>query len=182
MIYIACCKKVFASHIKLQQTGFKCYLSYKNKLHKDIEFILFTPFIKVDSDEAEKLCCKFTSRTGNVSMLCGYYQCPTEDSDKPFGRYEVKNVPLIKGMTEADDVEGLRKLSQHCIKNSMYNIRFGVHNNHRIRGACPMDMLHALLFGMFRYICDCFFEQIGPNSKLSDELNAWARQCRNFIS
>ena len=175
-------QKVFASYIKLQKTGFKWDLSYKNKLHKDIEFVLFTPFIKVDSDEAKKLCGKFTSRTGNVSMLCRYCQCPTKDSDKPFARYEVKNVPLIKGMTEADDVEGLRKLSQHCIKNSMYNIRFGLHNNHGIHGACPMDMLHALLLGMFRYIHDCFFEQIGPNSKLSDELNAWARQYGDFIS
>ena len=175
-------QKVFASYIKLQQTGFKWDLSCQNKLHKDVEFVLFTPFIKVDSDEAEKLCGKFTSRTGNVSMLCRYCQCPTKDSDKPFARYEVKNVPLIKGMTEADDVEGLRKLPQHCIKNLMYNIRFRLHNNHGIHGACPMDMLHALLLGMFRCIRDCFFEQIGPNSKLSDELNAWARQYGNFIS
>ena len=65
-------------------------LSYKNKLHKDVEFVLFTLFNKVDSDEAEKLCSKFTSRTGNVSMLCRYVQCPTKDSDKPFARYEVK--------------------------------------------------------------------------------------------
>ena len=91
-------------------------------------------------------------------------------------------MPLIKGMTEADDVEGLRKLSQHCIKNSMYDIRFGLHNNHRIHGACPMDMLHTLLLDMFRCIRDCFFEQIGPNSKLSDELNAWSRQYGDFIS
>ena len=175
-------QKVFASYIKLQKTGFKWDPSYKNKLHKDIKFVLFTLFIKVDSDEAEKLCGKFTSRTGNVSMLCRYCQCPTKDSDKPFVRYEVKNVPLIKGMTEADNVEGLRKLSQHCIKNLMHNIRFGLHNNHGIHGACPMDMLHALLFGMFRCIRDCFFEQIGPNSKLSDELNAWARQYGDFIS
>ena len=45
-------QKVFASYIKLQKTGFKWDLSYKNKLHKDVEFVLFTPFIKVDSDEA----------------------------------------------------------------------------------------------------------------------------------
>ena len=74
-------QKVFASYIKLQKTGFKWDLSYKNELHKDVEFVLFTPFIKVDSDEAEKLCGKFTSRTGNVSMLCRYCQCPTKDSD-----------------------------------------------------------------------------------------------------
>ena len=45
-----------------------------------------------------------------------------------------------------------------------------MHNNHGIHGACTTDVLHALLLGMFRYIYECFFEQIGTNSKLSDEL------------
>ena len=45
-----------------------------------------------------------------------------------------------------------------------------------------MDMLHTLLLTVFRYICDCLFEQLGTNSKLSDEINAWARQYRDFIS
>jgi hypothetical protein len=35
------------SYIKLQQMGFIWDLSYQNKVYKDIEFVLFTPFIKV---------------------------------------------------------------------------------------------------------------------------------------
>ena len=174
--------KIFESYIELQNTGFYWDLAYKNKVYENIEFVLFTPFFKVDSDEAEKLCGKFTSRTGNVAQLCRYCECPTNESDKPFVNYELKTTAKIKGMIAANDIEGLRQLSQHCIQNSMYKLRFGTHNNQGIHGACPMDMLHALLLGMFRYIRDCFFEQIGPTSRLTDEINACARQYGELIS
>ena len=148
-------QKVFASYIELQHTGFKWDPSQKNKMHKDAEFILFTPFVKVDSNEAETPCGKFTSRTDNVSMLCRYFQCPTKDSDKPFGRYQVKNVPLIKAMTDVEDVEGLRKLSQHCIKNSAYNISFGMHNDHKFMAlALWICFMHCCLIclGIFMIV------------------------------
>ena len=48
--------KVFESYIKLQNSGFLWDLYYKNQMYYNAEFVLFTPFIKVDSDEAEKLC------------------------------------------------------------------------------------------------------------------------------
>ena len=33
-------------------------------------------------------------------------------------------------------------------------------------------MLHAILLGIFKYTRDCFFEQIGPESKFADDINA----------
>ena len=38
-------------------------------MYNDIEFVIFTPFFKVDGDEADKLCGKYTSRTHNVAQL-----------------------------------------------------------------------------------------------------------------
>ena len=38
----------------------------------DLEFVLFTPFLKVDGKEGDKLYAKYTTRTGNVSNLCRY--------------------------------------------------------------------------------------------------------------
>jgi hypothetical protein len=35
-------------------------------------------------------------------------------------------------------------------------------------------MLHALLLGIFKYVRDCFFEQIGDKSKVAAEINAMA--------
>ena len=52
---------VFKSYIKLQKTGFTWSLSHQGKVYKDIEFVMFTPFLKLDSDKQVELCAKFTS-------------------------------------------------------------------------------------------------------------------------
>ena len=57
-------------------------------------------------------------------------------------------------------MEALHGMSQHCITNAMYKLRFGTHNNQGIHGACPTDMLHALLLGIFRHTRDCFSSQL----------------------
>ena len=54
----------------------------------------------------------------------------------------------------------------------MYKLRFGAHNNQGIHSATPVEMLHAILLGIFKYTRDCFFEQIGPESKFADDINA----------
>ena len=110
---------IMASYIKLQKTGFVWDLRYQGRLYKDIEFVLFTPFIKVDGDEAEKLCGKYTTRTGNVKQLCRYCTCPTDKTDSPHARYPYKTMAMIEALIEADDMEGLKQLSQQYIKNSM---------------------------------------------------------------
>ena len=66
----------------------------------------------------------------------------------------------------------------------MYKVRFGYHNLQGIHGACPMDMLHATLIGMFKCTRDCFFQQIGPDSKLADAVRLIAKEtnCPGFAS
>ena len=63
---------VLRSYIELQNTGFYWDLKFKNtKVYKDIEFVLFTPFIKVDTEEADKLCGKYQVQTSAVSQIVG---------------------------------------------------------------------------------------------------------------
>ena len=80
--------------------------------------------------------------------------------------YRLKKKSCINVLITQENMLELQKLSQHCIKNCMYAIRFGLHNKQGIHGACPMEMLHALLLGLFRYTCDCFFEQIGESLQM----------------
>ena len=57
--------------------------------------------------------------------------------------------------------------SQQNIQNALYKICFGSRNNCGIHGACPMEMLHALLLGIFKYARDCLFKhEIGDSSQL----------------
>jgi hypothetical protein len=173
---------VLKSYIDLQNTGFFWDLPFKSRLYKDIEFVLFTPFVKVDGEEADKLCGKYLSRTSNVAQLCRYCECPTDKSDDPLANYRLKTKDRINALIAQNNVYLLQQMSQHVLKNCMHALRFGCHNRQGIHGACPWEMLHALLLGMFRYTRDGFFEQIGESSKTADCINAYAKQFGELLA
>ena len=173
---------VLKSYIKLQNRGFYWDLPYKNRVYRNIEFVLFTPFIKVDGEEADKLCGKYLSRTRNVAQLCRYCECPTDKSDDPRADYRPKTKRHINALIAQNNVYALQQMSQHPIDNCMYALRFGSHNKQEIHGACPMEMLHALLLGLFKYTRDCFFQQIGETSKTADRINAYSKQYGELLS
>ena len=173
---------ILKSYIELQNTGFYWDLVYKKRVYKNVEFVLFTPFLKLDSDEAEKLCGKCTSRTSEVAQSCRCCMCPTEDSDNYHANYPMKTKEQIQSLIEAKNDDALQKMSQHSIDNAFYPIRFGAHNNQGVHGACPMEMLHALLLGIFKYVRDCFFEQLGATSKLADDINSLSRRYGEYFA
>ena len=173
---------VLESYIPLQNSGFYWDLMYQGKLYKGVEFVPFVPFVKSNMDEADQLSGSYTSRQGNVKQLCRYCECPTSECNDPLADYPLKTVKKVQALIDANDMEGLQKLSQQYIKNAMYKLRFGSHNDMGIHGACPMEMLHAILLGIFKYIRDCLFEQMGPKSKLSKEFNALAREYGELLT
>ena len=174
--------EILASYVKLQESGFLWDLRYRGVLYPNVEFVLYTPFFKVDGDEAEKLCGKYTSRGANVAQLCRYCECPTDQSDVPLAQFEYKTKAKILAMTRANDVAGLQLLSQQLIENATYALRFGTQTRRGIHGACPMEMLHATLLGIFKYIRDCLFNQMGPTSKLAADFNALAQKYGELLS
>ena len=63
---------ILKSFVDLQRTGFVWDLVYKGKLYRNIKFVLFVPFVKCDTEEADTLCGKYKVRTGNVKQICRY--------------------------------------------------------------------------------------------------------------
>lgn len=88
---------------------------------------------------------------------------------------------MMATLVDSGDTEGLRMLSQQFISNAWYGVRFGMHNEMGIHGACPSEMLHALLLGWFLYLRKMFFARTGPDSELSNILNAIAKQLGKFF-
>jgi hypothetical protein len=80
-------------------------------------------------------------------------------------------VEMIQNLVDARNFGGLQKLSQQCMQNAWYKIRFHPYNKQGIHGACPSEMVHAMLLGVFKYTRECFFEQIGPTSKAAEVIN-----------
>ena len=56
-----------------------------------------------------------------------------------------KTQDRIADLIRRRSLDRLQQMSQHDIDNAFYKIRFGLHNKQSIHGACPMEMLHAML-------------------------------------
>lgn len=169
---------ILESFIPLQERGFVWDLRYKGKVYEGIEFVPFVPFIKCDTEEADRLCGKYISRGRGVAQLCRYCYCPTSESDDPLASYPAKEMSKIMEILRIENpkerAEKLKAISQQDIENVWYLIRFGKHSKAGVHGACPFDMLHFLLLGIFMYTRDCFFEQLGENSGIASEIDALA--------
>ena len=172
---------ILAGLVKLQKEGLKWDLIYDGRSF-EVEFVFFVPFIRCDTDEADKLCGSYTNRTRHVAQLCRYCKCPTQQSDNIRAKYAKKTPKMIGKLVEKKDLEGLRKLSQQYIQNALYKIRFGAHTDQGVHGACPLEMLHAVLLGHFPTIRDTFFEQIGPTSHRAKKLNTLASEFGRLLS
>ena len=163
------------SYRDVQKRGFFWDLRYRGKTYTDVEFVPFLMFIKCDTEEGDLLCGSYTVRTGHIAHLCRYCHCPTQESDLVRAQFPPKTTEGVTLLVKAKDKEGLAAISQQYIQNAWYRIRFGPHNKRGVHGACPSDMLHAILLGIFKYTRECFFEQIGKDSKPADVINALAQ-------
>ena len=168
-------EEIMASYKRMEQQGMIWDFRWHEKVYKDTELIFFIVCIKCDTKEADALCGKYQSRGQNVSQLCRFCTCPTAQSDDPKANYSAKTEPMICKLVRNNKLQELQTMSQHPINNAMHGLRFGLHNEMGIHRACPMEMLHAILLGVFTYIRQCFFEQIGPSSGTAEEINALAK-------
>jgi len=157
---------------EVQKNGFIWDLRYRGTTYTDVEFVPFVMFIKCDTDEGDQLCGSYTSRGNGVAQLCRRCTCPTDESDLVKAEFPPKTTQMVSLLIKGGKDKELRALSQQNIDNAWYKIRFHPATEQGIHGACPSEMLHALLLGIFKYTRDCFFEQIGPSTALSDEIDA----------
>ena len=174
--YHAMLDAILDSYVKMQDEGCILDFNYNGKTYKDIEIITFIPYIKVDNEEADKLCAKFGSRSGGVAHICRYCAVPTHFSGRAAANYPMKTQPQIAALVAAEDLDALQAMSQHSFRNCFYCCNFGLHNLAGVHGACTTDMLHTILLGIFMRVRDGFFQQIGPTSETAREIDALARE------
>jgi hypothetical protein len=158
--------------VELQESGgFAWNWHVAGKFHK-VQFIPFVMFIKGDTVEHDKHCGSFTSRTEKIKNLCRYCTCPTKETDDPYRPHDERKSP---SMMEGKSKEALKLISQQPIANCWYPLRFGLHNILHVHGACPLEVLHWMQLGKYKYIRIAFFDRCGPESKLSKIINEVAK-------
>jgi hypothetical protein len=166
--------------VELQDTGFMWDLSYKGKVYK-LHFLMAVLFVKCDTVEADHLCAKYQMRHGCVKHLCRYCHIGLQEADDHMAKPKAKTQAEIQKLVAAQDLEGLHALSQIYLLNAFHKVRFSAANERGIHGACPSEMLHALLLGIFRYVRDIFFSFIGKDSDEAKQINALAKEyCGEF--
>ncbi len=91
-------------------------------------------------------------------------------------RFFSKILKDIQQFIDEGDKEQLKNMSQQPIENACYKLRFGAHNKQGIHGGTPVEMLHAVLLGVFKYVRDIFFKNLGIMSKQSSKIEALANE------
>ena len=169
--------KVIMSGMKqiMDQGGFEWDLFYKGEV-KQLHFLPFILFIKGDTVEHDKHTGHYGARNKGVKNLCRYCVCPTEETDEPYANFERKDPKMVTDLVRKKDYEGLKAISQQYIFNVWYEFDFGQHNDLGVHGACPMEILHWIQLGMYKYTRSSFFDQTGVDSQLSITINLIASQ------
>ena len=69
---------ILESFVELQRTGMVWDLVYNGRMYKNVEFVIFVPFVKCDTEEADLLCGKYLVRSKTVKHCCRYCYCPMD--------------------------------------------------------------------------------------------------------
>ena len=131
----------------------------------------FIVFARVDGKEGDKFCGQYLTKNSNIRSLCRICVCPTMSSDDTTRNDERKTVGMIQKLVRLGKTSDLQKISQHCIFNAFYELRFGCHDDTGIHGATPPDKLHYMNIGQFGYSRECLFQQLGETGQLSEGLS-----------
>jgi hypothetical protein len=172
--------------------GFEWDLRFKAKTY-NLTLIPFIVFVKADSVEADKVCGAYGAKSEHLKCICRYCCVPTQQTGEPFldpepeKKTQAMMVGLVTNATNGTNeekklaLEKLQGISQHCLWNTFYQFRFGLHNNSGIHGASPWEILHWILLGFFKYDREALFLQTGESSKLSKALDALAQTFGHFL-
>ena len=171
-----------SSFVKLQETGFEWDKAAYGKIFSGIKFIPIVINVKCDTEEGDLNCGKYTVRTRNVKHVCRYCHCPTEQADDPNARHKFKTQHEIEKLVTNRNLVRLKQISQQYIKNAWYKVRFHLANDRGIHGACPSEMLHAILLGVFKYCRNIFFLHMGEESKLAEDINGLAQMYGKLLT
>lgn len=160
-----------SGYLDLQRIGLKWNLSFRGKTYP-VVLHPFIPFIIGDTEGHDGLCGHYKSRTAGVSQLCRACECPTLLSGYSKSRdFPLRKPRIINKMVRDQNIAALKANSQQYLKNAFDNVRFGLHNDRGIFGACPGEILHLILIGWFKNVVDSFFKQIGKDSEYAQRYN-----------
>jgi hypothetical protein len=165
------------SYLEVEKSGFTWQHFYKGSRHPTLHYVVFTVYVKVDTDEADVLCGKFKSRGRNVKHVCRNCHIPMAKADEMLKNYPHKTQTQIERLAKKGEVERLRLMSQHCLKNAWHKVRFPYQPGKPIRGihgGTPCEKLHQFDLGIMKTARSEFFQQVGESSEVAKDIDGLA--------
>jgi hypothetical protein len=111
------------------------------------------------------------------------------DCDNAFYPWRHVKPDAVHSLLVSNDLEGLKAMSQHPLKNAFYNSKLDIGCKPRgIHGMTPGEPLHVVDLGLFKYGWEGFFICLGMNPKrkapckILMELDSIARCIGHFLS
>ncbi len=180
---------MLASVVRLQSKGGVPFsFTYRGKLY-DVNLKVFLMFIIGDTEGHDKLCGRYNSRALQVKRVCRHCDIPTMDCDNAFYPWRHVKPDVVHALVLSNDLERLKAMSQHPLKNAFYNTKLDIGRNPRgIHGMTPGEPLHVVDLGLFKYGLEGFFICLGMNPKskapckILMELDSMARHIGRFLS
>ncbi len=180
---------ILESVVRLQSKGGLPFsFDYKGK-HYDVNLKVFLMVIIGDTEGHDKLCGRYNSRALQVKRVCRHCNIPTMDCDNAFYPWQHVMPDAVHALVVAKDVDGLKAISQHDLKNAFYNPKLDIGGNPRgIHGMTPCEPLHLVDLGLFKYALEGFYICLGMNlkskgpSKILMELDSMARRVGRLMS
>ena len=150
--------------------GFKWDLLHRGETMRVI-FKIPIMFIVGDTEGHDRLCGHFLCRTGGVKQLCRTCECPTAECNSSKVNYRKRKAAKLEEMAAKGDLEELKAMSQHPIINAFHSLDFMSAGGRGIHGACPGEILHLIYLGIFKYVLECFYHQLGKGTNVIGPLD-----------
>jgi Plavaka transposase len=163
--------------LDLQRNGFHWKLHYNEKVYP-VVMHPYIPFIIGDTEGHDRLCGHYTARFSAIKQLCRACECPTHLSGYSKAKFRHRKPAVINRLVRHGDLHALKDMSQNYLCNGFNKVRFGLHNDRGIFGACPGEMLHLVSLGWFKYCLEAFASQAGGKECLA--LRRYDRLCASI--
>ena len=144
-----------------QQCGKKTVfrkLPWNGSIH-EVSMKFAVAFVIGDTEQHDKFCCRYQSRSMGTAFVCRHCNCPTMElinsSVQSLTTLWTPDSYRVPHQYETTEANHWRSLSHHNVRNAFYSIDFGS-NHHNIHFATPGESLHMLQLGTAKRAVESF--------------------------
>ena len=133
-------------------------LPWNGSIH-EVSMKFAVAFVIGDTEQHDKFCCRYQSRSMGTAYVCRHCNCPTKElinsSVQSLTTLWTPDSYRVPHQYETTEANHWRNLSHHNVQNAFYSLDFGS-NHHNIHFATPGESLHMLQLGTAKRAVESF--------------------------